>query len=234
MIKYNNYDFQKLSEEFSSLKASSLLKIMIKKVFKKKIVVTSSFGAESIVILDLVSKIDRSIPIIFLDTEKLFPETLDYLKKVRKLLKLTKIKVQKPNKNDLKKNDPKGMLYKKDPELCCKIRKVIPFEKSIAPYDALINGRKRFHGFDRENIKKIEKINNIVRINPLADWTFKNITNYIDKNNLPEHPLVKQGYKSIGCSPCTSKVADDEPHRSGRWKKLKKNECGINVFNPSI
>ena len=234
MKKYNNYDFQKFSEKFSKLKAIDLLKVMIKKIFLKKIVVTSSFGAESVVILHLVSKIDRNIPIIFLDTGKLFPETLIYLKKVKRILNLKNIKIQKPNLEDLKINDSKGVLYKSNPELCCKIRKVLPLEKAIAPYDGWINGRKRFHGLERSNIKKIEKLNNIIKINPLADWTFEKITKYINKYKLPEHPLVKKGYKSIGCLPCSSKIADDEPSRSGRWKSSDKTECGIHTFNPSI
>ena len=234
MIKYNNYDFQKFSEKFSKLDAFELLKVMIKRIFSKKIVVTSSFGAESVVILHLVSRIDKNIPIIFLDTGKLFPETLDYLAKLKKLLNLRNIKIQKPKLEDLKINDPKGLLHKSNPELCCKIRKVFPLEKAIAPYEGWINARKRFHGLERSNIKKIEKLNNIIKINPLADWTFEKITNYIRKYKLPEHPLVKKGYKSIGCLPCTSKIADDDNHRSGRWKELKKSECGIHVFNPSI
>ena len=135
---------------------------------------------------------------------------------------------------DLKINDSNGLLYKSDPGLCCKIRKVLPLEKAIAPYDGWINGRKRFHGLERSNIKKIEKLNNIIKINPLADWTFEKITNYIKKYKLPEHPLVKKGYKSIGCLPCSSKIADDEPSRSGRWKSLDKTECGIHTFNPLI
>tara|TARA_Y100000590_G_scaffold447701_1_gene583309 strand:- start:1763 stop:2467 length:705 start_codon:yes stop_codon:yes gene_type:complete len=234
MIKYNNYDFQKFYEKYSKLEAINLLELMIKKVFHKKIAVTSSFGAESVVILDLISKVDRNTPIIFLDTKKLFPETLNYLKKIKTLLKLKNIKIKKPDFNDLKSNDPNGNLYKTDPELCCKIRKVIPLDKALEPYDAWINGRKRFHGLDRSKVKKIEKFNRFVKINPLADWSFKEITDYIKKHNLPEHPLVKEGYKSIGCQPCTSKVSDEGTIRSGRWKNSKKNECGIHVYNPSI
>ena len=234
MIAYNNYDFQKFSEQFSKLNAFNLLKIMIKKIFLKKIVVTSSFGAESIVILHLVSRIDKNIAIIFLNTGKLFPETLEYLNKVKKILNLKNIKVQKPSLKDLRINDPKGLLHKSNPELCCKLRKVVPLEHAIAPYKGWINGRKRFHGLERSNIKKIEKLNSIIKINPLADWNFKKITNYIKKYKLPEHPLVEKGYKSIGCVPCTSKIAEDDSHRSGRWKNLKKNECGIHSYNPSI
>ena len=125
-------------------------------------------------------------------------------------------------------------MHKSNPNLCCRIRKVIPLDKAIAPYDGWINGRKRFHGLERSNIKKIEKFNSVIKINPLADWTFKKIKNYINKHNLPEHPLVKNGYKSIGCVPCTSKIADDNKVRSGRWKNLNKNECGIHTYNPSI
>ena len=234
MTKYNNYDFQKFSDQFSKLEAFELLKIMIKKFFFRKIVVTSSFGAESVVILHLVSKIDKSIPIIFLNTGKLFPETLDYLKNVKKILKLKNIKIQKPDFKDLKLNDPKGNLHKSNPDLCCKIRKVIPLQKAISNYDAWINGRKRFHGSDRKNIRKIEKQNNIIKINPLANWSFKDIASYININSLPVHPLVKKGYKSIGCYPCTTKISDNDPKRGGRWKNSEKTECGIHTYNPLI
>ena len=234
MKKFNNYDFQKFAKLYSKLEAPDLLKIMINKIFKNKIVLTSSFGAESIVILDLVSKINKNLPIIFLDTEKLFSETFNYLSKVKSFLKLKNIKVQKPLLKDLKLHDPKGSLHKSDPNLCCKIRKVIPLQKAIEPYDAWINGRKRFHGLDRADIKKIEKLNSVIKINPLADWDFKKISSYINKHKLPEHPLSKKGYKSIGCFPCTSKVSEHDSHRSGRWKGLKKDECGIHTYNPSI
>ena len=192
------------------------------------------FPAESIVILDLVSKIDKNIPIIFLDTGKLFPETLDYLIKVKKFLNLKNIKIQKPSLKDLKINDVEGNLHKTNPELCCKLRKVIPLEKAINPYEAWINGRKRFHGLERKSIKKIEKLNNIIKINPLADWSFKEINTYIKNVRKTKNKMPKEGYKSIGCQPCTSKVSDEGTIRSGRWKNSKKNECGIHVYNPSI
>ncbi len=231
---FNNSDFQKLSEEFSKLDSIDLLKVMIKKVFKKKIVLTSSFGSESIVILHMISKIDPYTPIIFLNTGKLFPETLDYEKRVKKLLKLKNILTLKPSNKDLKKKDPNEKLYKKDPDKCCEIRKVLPLEKIINNYDAWITGRKRIHGFEREFINKIEKSNNHIKINPLADWSLIKINKYIKKNNLPQHPLVKKGFKSIGCFSCTNQASYNESIRSGRWKNFKKNECGIHTFNPSI
>ena len=236
MTKFNNFDFQNFSKKYSKMNALILLENLIKKVFYKKIAVTSSFGAESIVILDLISKVDKSTPIIFLNTGKLFPETIKYLEIVRKKLKLKNIQVVKPNPKDLKVHDIKGNLYKKNSELCCHIRKVVPLRKSLEGYDAWINGRKRFHAFERSNIKKIEKIDGFVKINPLADWTFKNISDHIKKNNLPKHPLIKEGYKSIGCYPCTSKVSDNEPHRAGRWSSSDnvKKECGIHSYNPGI
>ena len=234
MIMFNNSDFQKLSEEFSKLNSMNLLKVMIKKIFKNKIVLTSSFGSESIVILHMISKIDKNTPIIFIDTGKLFPETLSYAKKVVKLLKLKNILTLKPSNKNLKLKDPKKDLYKKDPDECCKIRKVLPLEKIINNYDAWITGRKRIHGFERKFINKIEKFNNHIKINPLADWSLTKINEYMKKHNLPHHPLVKKGYKSIGCFSCTNQVNYNDSIRTGRWKNVKKNECGIHTFNPSI
>ena len=234
MIEFNNFDFQNFCFKYSKLNAVNILKVMIKDIFHNKIVVTSSFGAESVVILHLVSKVDLNTPIIFLNTGKLFPETLEYVNTLRRKLKLNKIKILNPDFEELQIQDEKNDLYKINPDLCCQIRKVIPLQKALKNFDAWINGRKRFHDFERKNIKQIEKVNGLIKINPLYDWSFKDIQNYININKLPEHPLVKKGYKSIGCIPCTSKVTDDEPHRSGRWINNKKTECGIHTFNPLI
>ena len=227
MTMFNNYNFQDFYKKYSNLGSQKLLNIMIKSVFHKKIAVTSSFGAESVVILHLVSKIDRNIPVIFLNTEKLFPETLHYLKIVKKKLNLNNIKIFKPNLEYLKKYDSKSNLYKSNPNLCCHIRKVLPLREAMKNYDAWINGRKRFHGSKRSTLKKIEIVNGLIKINPLADWTFNKIKNYMITNNLPEHPLVAEGYKSIGCQPCTSKTKDSI--RDGRWVDSLKTECGIHV-----
>ena len=204
-----------------------LLHYYIKKKFKNRIMITSSFGAESIVILHLCSRIEPNIPILFLNTGKLFTITLTYLNKVKKLLKLTNIKIYEPSNQDLQIHDPKGLLHKTNVSLCCNIRKVEPLKIALkeGDYKAWINGRKRFHGKDREKLKKVEYIDGICKINPLADWTFEKLTNYCDYYKLPKHPLVAKGYMSIGCEPCTSKTKDSI--RDGRWAQSLKTECGI-------
>ena len=204
-----------------------LLHYYIKKKFKNRIMITSSFGAESIVILHLCSRIEPNIPILFLNTGKLFTTTLTYLNKVKKLLKLTNIKIYEPSKQDLQIHDPKGLLHKTNVSLCCNIRKVEPLKIALkeGDYKAWINGRKRFHGKDREKLKKVEYIDGICKINPLADWSFKKLMNYNEYYQLPKHPLVAKGYMSIGCEPCTSKTKDSI--RDGRWVKSMKTECGI-------
>ena len=227
MTKYNNFDIKNFYKKYSNLDSEKLLRIMIKDIFYKKIAVTSSFGAESAVILHLVSQIKKNIPVIFLNTEKLFSETLKYLETIKKKLKLNNIKIFKPDTDYLKKYDVNNDLYKTDPNLCCHIRKVLPLRKSMENYNAWINGRKRFHSTERSNLKKIEIINGLIKINPLVDWSFKKIKNYMINNNLPEHPIVAEGYKSIGCQPCTSKTKDSI--RDGRWSDSLKSECGIHV-----
>ena len=204
-----------------------LLHFYIKKKFKNSIMITSSFGAESIVILHLCSRIEPNIPILFLNTGKLFKETLVYLKRVKKLLKLTNIKIYEPDELDLAKNDPKGKLHLTNTALCCNIRKVEPLKLALREgnYKAWINGRKRFHGKDRNKLKVVEYVNGVCKINPLANWTFKHIENYCEYYKLPKHPLVAKGYMSIGCKPCTSKTKDSI--RDGRWANSMKSECGI-------
>ena len=227
MIKSNKIDFETFNKNYSSFDTEKLLKVSIKNIFYKRIALTSSFGAESAVILHLVSKIDNNIPIIFLNTQKLFPETLKYLKDLKKKLNLKNIKIFKPDKSYIEKYDKNNDLYKTNPDLCCNIRKVIPLKLSMKNYDAWINGRKRFHGSERSNLKKIEMVNGIIKINPLADWPFQKIKNYMINNDLPAHPLVSYGYKSIGCEPCTSKTKDSI--RGGRWVDSLKTECGIHI-----
>ena len=213
------------------MKTKELLHFYIKKKFKNSIMITSSFGAESIVILHLCSRIESNIPILFLNTGKLFTATLTYLKRVQKLLKLTNIKIYEPDEIELARNDPKGLLHLTNTDLCCKIRKVDPLKLALAEgnYKAWINGRKRFHGKDRNKLKVVEYVEGICKINPLADWTFKHIENYCEYYHLPKHPLVKKGYMSIGCQPCTSKTRDSI--RDGRWANSIKNECGIHLEN---
>jgi phosphoadenosine phosphosulfate reductase len=192
----------------------------------------SSFGAESVVLLHLVSVIDRSVPVLFIDTEMLFKETLQYQRDVAEKLGLTDVRIITPDREEVFTEDNEGLLHQYAPDACCTLRKTRPLARALAPFDAWITGRKRFQGSTRADIEFFEPEGDIrIKVNPLAHWTRDDIREYMVNNRLPRHPLVAQGYPSIGCAPCTSAVKTGEDPRAGRWRGQDKEECGIHFIN---
>ncbi|KIN60811.1 Phosophoadenylyl-sulfate reductase [Sulfitobacter noctilucae] len=195
----------------------------------------SSFGAESVALLHLASRVKKDLPILFIDTEMLFPETLAYQRDVARKLGLTKITVIRGA--DIAAQDPDGTLHKTDPDACCALRKTAPLNAALQPFDGWITGRKRFQSGTRaqlphfETEERSDEAGTRIKVNPLAFWQAEDVADYIAENNLPRHPLVAQGYPSIGCAPCTSKVAPGEDPRAGRWRDQSKDECGIHFID---
>ncbi len=197
-----------------------------------RIAMVSSFGAESVVLLHLVSVIDRTTPVLFVDTEMLFPETLAYQKDLAERLRFTDMRTIKARPEALAEHDPDGALNKSNPDLCCAIRKTEPLQRALGGFDSWITGRKRYQGKTRASLEFFENEDDVrIKINPLAHWTSGDLQDYIAENRLPRHPLVSQGYPSIGCQPCTTKVAEGEDPRAGRWRDSEKEECGIHFVN---
>lgn len=196
--------------------------------FEGQIAVSSSFGAESAVLLHVVSRVSKDVPVLFVDTGQLFPETLVYRDLLIERLRLTNIKTIAPQEEDVRREDPDGTLWSRSTDACCAIRKVRPYQEAIRAYDALITGRKRVHGAARSDLDLVNVTNGQFRINPLYDWSSEKIENYLDNFGLPRHPLVAQGYSSIGCTHCTSKSSDGNS-RGGRWSGSSKTECGIHL-----
>ncbi|MDJ1016858.1 MAG: phosphoadenylyl-sulfate reductase [Paracoccaceae bacterium] len=192
----------------------------------------SSFGADAVVLLHMVSVIDRTTPVIFLDTEMLFPETLDYQREVADHLRLTNVQVHYPDREEVFLENPNNRLHTKNPDACCALRKTRPLQKALEPYEAWITGRKRYQGGSRVALPFFEaEGESRIKINPLAHWTPEDVREYTQNNRLPRHPLVAKGYPSIGCAPCTTRVAEGEDLRAGRWRGFDKIECGIHFEN---
>ena len=192
----------------------------------------SSFGAEAVVLLHMVSVIDRTTPVLFIDTEMLFPETLEYQRDVAEALRLSNVQVIRPDRDQTFLKDPNNGMHRTKPDACCALRKTQPLETALAPYDAWITGRKRFHGGQRAALTFFEAEGDArIKINPLAHFTRDDVAEYITNNRLPRHPLVQKGFASIGCQPCTTRVADGEDVRAGRWRGFEKDECGIHFVN---
>ena len=220
-----------LKSKYGGLAAKELIAVFASGEFAGKVFVTSSCGSESAVLLELVAEVDSSLPVVFLDTQKLFAETLAYAAALEKRLGLDNLITLKPAAADVAAKDERGDLWQRDPDACCHIRKVLPLRKFLDSGDwrVWINGRKRFHGDLRSGLSKIEQVGRMIKVNPLADWTPEQVADAFSRHDLPPHPLAAKGYLSIGCRNCTHKVAVGEKAvRAGRWAhKPQKTECGI-------
>ena len=197
--------------------------------FGDKLALVSSFGAESAVLLHLVSKVKPDMPVLFLDTGMLFGQTLDYRRQLAAKLGLTDVRDLRPAYHDLATGDPDAKLWQTSTDACCEIRKVIPLDKALADFDGWITGRKRFHGGARLSLPVVEQADHQLKFNPLANWGKEDLDAYMAEHDLPAHPLVAQGFPSIGCWPCTQPAEAGDDVRAGRWKGLDKTECGIHV-----
>ena len=200
-----------------------------------RVALVTSFGAESVVLLHMASLIDRTIPVLFVDTEMLFEETLTYQREVADHLGLRDVRTIRASRTRLAAQDPTGQMHRTDPDACCHLRKTEPLLHALAPFDAWVTGRKRFQGQTRSDLEFFEpEGGERIKVNPLAHWTPKNVQDYMDNNALPRHPLVAKGYPSIGCAPCTTPVAEGEDPRAGRWRNSEKEECGIHFVDGRI
>ena len=215
-----------LRARHGALEGKALIAAMIEE-FKDKLCVVSSFGGESVVLLHMLSEIDPTVPVIFLNTGKLFGETLRYRDRLQDVFGLTDIRSIGPHPEDVKRLDPDGALWSRDPDKCCALRKVWPLQRALEPFEAEVTGRKRFQTRARTGLSPIELVDGRFKINPLASWSRADLMRYIEAHQLPHHPLTADGYLSIGCMPCTEKVQEGADYRSGRWAGLDKEECGI-------
>jgi phosphoadenosine phosphosulfate reductase len=213
--------------DLNHLDGPDLLAPIITGQFCGNIALVSSFGAVSAVLLHMAASIDRSIPVITLDTEKLFPETVAYRAQLTALFGLTDLRIVTPQTDSLRVLDGVGSLHQTDPDRCCHIRKVQPLEKALSGFKAWISGRKRYHGGARADVATLEEQNGRLKVEPLARFTHEQMEAYVARYDLPRNPLVKKGYFSIGCAPCTVKGGSADDPRSGRWRGLPKVECGI-------
>ena len=194
-----------------------------------EIAVVSSFGAESAVLLDLIAAIDKSLPVVFVNTQKMFGETLAYRDELAERLGLTDLRVYRPDPHLLASKDATGLRWSYDPDGCCDLRKVEPLRRALGGFDAWISGRKGFQGKSRGALPRFEIDEGRLKVNPLADWTKADLDAHFAARELPRHPLEAEGYPSIGCAPCTSKVKPGEDPRAGRWRGWDKAECGIHT-----
>jgi phosphoadenosine phosphosulfate reductase len=219
----------RLESRFARLKATSLMRLAIEDLYPGRIALVSSFGADAAALLHMVSRIDPSTPVIFVDTGQHFPETLAYRDGLCRTLGLTNVVVAEPDADAIAREDPEKFLFASDADRCCEIRKIRPLAEAIEGYDAWITGRKGFQSSTRATLPLFEAEGERIKINPLVGWSASEVLNYIAEAGLPRHPLVEKGFPSIGCLPCTGPVKPGEDERAGRWRGRGKTECGIHL-----
>jgi phosphoadenosine phosphosulfate reductase len=195
--------------------------------FPDQVAIVSSFGADAAVLLHMVSEIDRDAPVLLVDTLMLFEETLEYQRDLSATLGLRNVQHIRAEARDLAALDPGDDLHERDPDACCVIRKVAPLDRALRRFPVCVSGRKRFQSSSRAALETFEADKGRLRVSPLSRWTAADLAAYMDAHSLPRHPLVARGYPSIGCAPCTSRVAEGEDVRAGRWRGTGKVECGI-------
>ncbi len=218
-----------LNARYRHHSATSVLSHALRDPEAGQLALVSSFGAESVVLLHMVAVAKPDTPVIFIDTQMLFTETLVYQQEVCERLGLRDVRVIRASDEALKSTDPTQTLHRRDTDACCALRKTQPLNKALQGFDGWITGRKRFQGATRAALDffEVEDGTSRLKVNPLAHWTPEDIRTYMEENRLPKHPLVARGYPSIGCQPCTAPVAPGQDPRAGRWPGQQKTECGI-------
>ena len=194
--------------------------------FPGKTALTLSFGGGGVALAHMVSRIDRTVPVIFIDTGMHFPETYAFKQEFTERYGLDLVEVRPAA-------DP-GPLYRTDPDRCCRIRKVEPIEPVMAGFDAWISGLRRDQSPSRAALEPVERHDvdghPIIKVFPLARWSREDVLRYIRDHDIPSHPLLDRGYTSIGCWPCTRPTRPGESERAGRWSGTGKVECGLHTF----
>jgi phosphoadenosine phosphosulfate reductase len=218
-----------LQEKAAGRDALGVVEMALTGEFAGQTAVVSSFGAESAVLLKLVAEVDPNTPILFLNTGKLFGETLRYRDRLQDILGLGDVRSLSPSLAERDRHDPDGTLWSKNADACCDFRKTVPLARALEPFKAQITGRKRFQTRERSSMEPVEFFDGRYRFNPLWNWDLHQLEAFAERHKLPKHPLVEDGYPSIGCSPCTRRVQAGEDYRAGRWSGLDKDECGIHL-----
>lgn len=226
---FTQADADAFNARYAGVPTREMLAEMLTGPLKAKVAAVSSFGSESAVLLHMIASVDRDVPVIFTNTQKMFGETLAYRDELAERLGFTDLRVYRPDPRILAAKDDKGLRWSYDPDGCCEIRKVEPLRRALVPFEAWISGRKGFQAKTRQALPLFEMDEGRLKLNPLAGWDKAALDAYFEEHELPRHPLEAQGYPSIGCAPCTSKVLPGEDPRAGRWRGWDKVECGIHV-----
>jgi phosphoadenosine phosphosulfate reductase len=196
------------------------------------VAISSAFGAEGMVLIDIASRLRKSFRLFTLDTEFLFPETYNLMDQVEQRYGITIERVIAWNSPEEQERIYGPALWLRNPDQCCNLRKVEPLRRKLAELQAWITSIRRDQTADRARAGKIEwdEKFGLVKINPIADWNSKQVWQYIRQHEVPYNSLHERDYPSIGCTHCTRAVRPGEDPRAGRWAGLSKTECGLHII----
>jgi phosphoadenosine phosphosulfate reductase len=226
----SEFEIKQLSRRFETAGIEEILEWAFER-FSPRLAMTSNFGAEGLVVIDHLARVAPRTPIIYLKTGFQFAETDQLKERLRARYGLNIVEISAQLTVEEQNRIHGERLYERDPDLCCRIRKVEPLGLSLKGYDAWIAALRRDQSPTRANIGVVEwnARHGLLKINPLAAWTRQRVWDYIVTHDLPYNPLYDDGYTSIGCVPCTRRVSAGAHERSGRWDGDKKLECGIHL-----
>jgi len=203
--------------------------------FGNSVAISSAFGAEGMVIIDLASRIRQDFRLFTVDTEFLFPETYNLMDRIEEKYGIAIERVYSTLSPGEQAREHGDALWSRDPDLCCNLRKVEPLRRKLGELSAWITSIRRDQTSARSGARRIEwdaKFG-LVKINPIVDWTSKQVWRYIHDHDVPYNELHNQDFPSIGCTHCTRAVRPGEDSRAGRWPGFAKTECGLHVIEPA-
>lgn len=231
MARLSSDELKAWGESFESKQPQEVLAAAIER-YRPKMILACSFGAEDVVLLDMIQKIDAALPLFYLDTDFLFPETYQVCDRIIEKYQLKPeqvIQVKSLLTPEAQAAQYGEALWARQPDQCCQLRKVEPLTRVLKGFDAWITGIRRDQAPTRANAKLIEWDDKfkLVKVNPLAKWTWADVWTYIQVYEVPYNELHDRDYPSIGCTHCTAPVMPGEDPRAGRWKQFTKTECGL-------
>ncbi|MFZ5818432.1 MAG: phosphoadenylyl-sulfate reductase [Chloroflexota bacterium] len=224
----NIAQIQRLSDEFEHKTPQEIVAWAVD-TFWPQVALSSSFQTQSMPLLHMATRIRRDLLVFFLDTGYHFWDTLIFRERIASEWRLNVLDLYRDSRWDVFARQNVRALPLEDPDLCCYIHKVQPMQKALKDLKAWITGIRRDQTPTRAQANILELHNGLLKINPLLNWTKADVDAYIEEHHLPSHPLTAQGYRSIGCAPCTAVVGADDYERAGRWAGRGKTECGLHT-----
>jgi phosphoadenosine phosphosulfate reductase len=230
-------DVARLNQRFEDEAPEAILRWALEDSGMPRVAMASAFQADGVAVMHMATRIRPDLPILFLDTGFHFGQTLEFKRELTERLGLNVVDLRGDHTPESQAERFGERLYERHPDLCCRLNKVIPFSRALHGYDAWVTALRRDSAPTRAGTPIVERYDlepgrPMVKVNPIAPWSRRQVWDYLEEQGLPRHPLYDLGYAQIGCAPCTRLVFPGEDERAGRWDGAQKVECGIHAHGP--